>query len=157
MATTPRSNVVRKPSSKAKSSKKTAAAVSANLSPAIDLATRLDEDRIRERAYGIWIAERVGRMAENSRTGSAPVTSFSARLSNAARGASARLTKCRRRPGSARCRVVVNERVTPAPKQPHSLCRISPMEHSVEAMLLVLLNFGQTVRPQFGEDVSFAP
>jgi Protein of unknown function (DUF2934) len=56
MATTPGSNVVGKPSSKAKSSKKTTAA-SANLSSAIDLGTRLDENRIRERAYGIWIAE----------------------------------------------------------------------------------------------------
>jgi hypothetical protein len=31
------------------------------------------------------------------------------------------------------------------------------MEHRVEAMLLVLLDFGQTVGPQFGEDVHFAP
>jgi hypothetical protein len=57
MATTPGSNVVRKLRSKAKSSRKTAAAVSANLSSAIDVATRLYEDRVRERAYGIWIAE----------------------------------------------------------------------------------------------------
>jgi hypothetical protein len=45
------------PTSKAKSSKKSALAVSVGHSPAIDLAARLDEDRIRERAYGIWIAE----------------------------------------------------------------------------------------------------
>jgi Protein of unknown function (DUF2934) len=57
MAKTPSSNVVRKPSSKAKSSKKAALAVSAGRSPTIDLAARLDEDLIRERAYGIWIAE----------------------------------------------------------------------------------------------------
>ena len=95
-------------------------------------------------------------MAENSRIGSAPTTSFSARLSNAAYGASAELTK-RPGPGSARCRVVVNQGVTPAPKQPQSLGRISPMSHGLEAMLLVLLDFGQTVRPQFGEDVHFAP
>jgi hypothetical protein len=57
MAKTPSSNVVRKPSDKAKSSKKSASAVSAGHSRAIDLATRLDEDRIRERAYGIWISE----------------------------------------------------------------------------------------------------
>jgi Protein of unknown function (DUF2934) len=57
MAKTPSSNGVRKPSSKAKASKKSALAVSASHSPAIELATRLDEDRIRERAYGIWIAE----------------------------------------------------------------------------------------------------
>ena len=31
------------------------------------------------------------------------------------------------------------------------------MEHSLKAMLLVLLDFGQTVRPQFGENVHFAP
>jgi hypothetical protein len=57
MAKTPSSNVVRKPSSKAKSSKKSASAASAGHSPAIEFAARLDEDRIRERAYGIWIAE----------------------------------------------------------------------------------------------------
>jgi len=51
MAKTPSSNVAKTPSSKAKSSK-SALAVSAGHSPA-----RLDEDRIRERAYGIWIAE----------------------------------------------------------------------------------------------------
>ena len=56
MAKTPSSNVAKTPSSKAKSSK-SALAVSAGHSPAIDLAARLDEDRIRERAYGIWIAE----------------------------------------------------------------------------------------------------
>jgi Protein of unknown function (DUF2934) len=44
-------------SGKAKSSKKTAAALPANVTSAIDLATRLDENRICERAYGIWIAE----------------------------------------------------------------------------------------------------
>jgi hypothetical protein len=38
------------PSSKAKSSKKSALPVSAGHSPAIELATRLDELRIRERA-----------------------------------------------------------------------------------------------------------
>jgi hypothetical protein len=42
---------------KAKSSKKTASAASANGSPAIKLAGRLDERLIRERAYGIWIEE----------------------------------------------------------------------------------------------------
>jgi hypothetical protein len=57
MAKTPSSNVVRKAGSKAKSSKKSAQAGSAGYSPAIDLAARLDEDLIRERAYGIWIAE----------------------------------------------------------------------------------------------------
>jgi Protein of unknown function (DUF2934) len=57
MAKTPSSNGVRKPSSKAKSSKKTAPVAAANLSPTVEFATRLDEDLIRERAYGIWIAE----------------------------------------------------------------------------------------------------
>jgi Protein of unknown function (DUF2934) len=57
MAKTPSSNLVRKASSKAKSSKKTAPVAAANLSPAIEGAARLDEDLIRERAYGIWIAE----------------------------------------------------------------------------------------------------
>ena len=45
------------PTSEAKWSKKSALPVSASHSPAIELATRLDELRIRERAYGIWIAE----------------------------------------------------------------------------------------------------
>ena len=45
------------PTSKAKSSKTSAVVVSAGHSPAIDLAAWLDEDHIRERAYGIWIAE----------------------------------------------------------------------------------------------------
>ena len=95
-------------------------------------------------------------MAENSRIGSAPTTSFSARLSNAAYGARAEHQEPDQK-GSARCRVVVNQGVTPASKQPQSLGRISPMEHRVEAMLLVLFDFGQTVRPQFGQNVHFAP
>ena len=45
------------PTSEAKWSKKSALPVSASHSPAIELDTRLDELRIRERAYGIWIAE----------------------------------------------------------------------------------------------------
>jgi hypothetical protein len=57
MAKTPSSDVVRKPSSKAKSSKKTGSALAANCSPAVEATARLDEDRIRERAYGIWMAE----------------------------------------------------------------------------------------------------
>jgi hypothetical protein len=31
------------------------------------------------------------------------------------------------------------------------------MKHRLEAMLLVLLDFSQTVRPHFGEDVHVAP
>lgn len=57
MAKTPSSNVAKTPSSKAKSSKKRALAVSAGHSPAVEFATAPDEDRVRERAYGIWIAE----------------------------------------------------------------------------------------------------
>jgi len=57
MAKTPSSNVVRKAGSKAKSSKKSAQAGSAGHSRATDVTARLDEDRIRERAYGIWIEE----------------------------------------------------------------------------------------------------
>ena len=57
MAKTPVINAAKKASGKAKSSKKSAPAAAADLSPAVEVATRLDEDRIRERAYGIWIAE----------------------------------------------------------------------------------------------------
>jgi hypothetical protein len=45
------------PTSKAKSSKKKAPAASGDRSPAIELASRLDERQIRERAYGIWLEE----------------------------------------------------------------------------------------------------
>jgi Protein of unknown function (DUF2934) len=51
------SNLVKTPSSKAKSSKKKAPAASDDRSPVIELASRPDEHRIRERAYGIWIEE----------------------------------------------------------------------------------------------------
>ena len=57
MARAPSGYAVRKPSSKAKSSKKAASAAAAGHSPAIEIVARLDEDRIRERAYGIWIEE----------------------------------------------------------------------------------------------------
>ena len=57
MAKTPSNDIVRKPSSKAKPSKKTAEVAATNLSRAIEGVARLDEDLIRERAYGIWIAE----------------------------------------------------------------------------------------------------
>ena len=96
-------------------------------------------------------------MAENLRIGSAPTTSFNASLGNTAYGAPAKLTRASTRPGSARCGVVVNRGVTPASKHSQSLGRISPMEHRVKAMLFVLLDLGQTVRPQFGEDVYFPP
>ena len=86
-------------------------------------------------------------MVENSRIGSAPITSFSARLSNAAYGASVGLTTMPTRTGSARCRVVVNQGVTPASKNSRSLGRISPMDHGFEAMLFVLLDLGHAVRP----------
>jgi hypothetical protein len=51
------SNAVKTPATKAKSGKKKAPAAQANGSPAIQLASRLDERLIRERAYGIWIEE----------------------------------------------------------------------------------------------------
>jgi hypothetical protein len=96
MARTPSRIGARKPSGKAKSSKKSALAVSAGHSAAIEGAARLDEDRIRERAYGIWIAEG-SRTAENSRICSAPTTSCKARLSNAPYGAPADLKEARTR------------------------------------------------------------
>ena len=85
-------------------------------------------------------------MAKNSPIGSAPTTNFSTRLGSAAYGAPAGLRK-RPGPGSARCRVVVNQGVTPASKNSRSLSRISPMDHGFEAMLLVLLDLGHAVRP----------
>jgi hypothetical protein len=57
MAKTPVISAARKASGKPKSSKKSAPVAAANLSPTVEFATRLDEDLIRERAYGIWIAE----------------------------------------------------------------------------------------------------
>lgn len=51
------SNAVKTPTSKAKSSKKKTPAASLDRSPAIELASRIDERLIRERAYGIWIEE----------------------------------------------------------------------------------------------------
>jgi hypothetical protein len=45
------------PTSKGKTSKKDALTASSDPSPAIKLAGRPDERRIRERAYGIWIEE----------------------------------------------------------------------------------------------------
>ena len=83
-------------------------------------------------------------MAENSRIGSVTQACGSDCAWQAA-------------PASTRCRVVVNQGVAPAASDFQSLPRISPMEHRVEAMLLVLLDFGQTVQPPFGEDVYFAP
>jgi hypothetical protein len=51
MPKTPRSNV-RKESSKEKSNKTSVSAAAAYRSPAAAIAARLDEDLIRERAYG---------------------------------------------------------------------------------------------------------
>jgi hypothetical protein len=45
------------PTSKGKSSKKAAPSAPGRRSSAIELASRPDEHRIRERAYGIWIEE----------------------------------------------------------------------------------------------------
>jgi hypothetical protein len=49
--------MVKTPSSRPKSSRKKAPAASTDAGPAIEPAIRLDEKQIRERAYGIWIAE----------------------------------------------------------------------------------------------------
>lgn len=49
--------MVKTPSSKGKSSKRKAPAASNGRPPAIELAGRPDEHRVRERAYGIWIEE----------------------------------------------------------------------------------------------------
>jgi hypothetical protein len=84
-------------------------------------------------------------MAENSRIGSVTQPAAPAALAQ------------RRHPASTRRRVVVNQGVAPAASDFRSLPRISPMEHRVEAMLLVLLDFGQTVQPPLCEDVYFAP
>ncbi len=46
-----------KASSKPKSSKKAKQAVAIEAVPAIEVAVRVNDDLIRERAYGIWIAE----------------------------------------------------------------------------------------------------
>ena len=46
-----------KASSKPKSSKKAKQAVAIEAAPAIEVAVRVNDDLIRERAYGIWIAE----------------------------------------------------------------------------------------------------
>jgi hypothetical protein len=56
MAKTASSNTVRKASGKAKSTK-SALTASADRSLVAEVGARLDEDCIRERAYGIWIAE----------------------------------------------------------------------------------------------------
>lgn len=47
----------KKASSKPKSSKTTTQAATNDAAPAIQIALRPDDDLIRERAYGIWIAE----------------------------------------------------------------------------------------------------
>ncbi len=54
MAKTAVSRAVKTAGAKPKSAKKAAPAGAA---AAIEVALRVDEDRIRERAYGIWIAE----------------------------------------------------------------------------------------------------
>jgi hypothetical protein len=47
----------KKASSKPKSNKKDKLAAGIDAAPAIDVVIRVDDDLIRERAYGIWIAE----------------------------------------------------------------------------------------------------
>jgi len=57
MAKTAVSKAVKTASAKPKSARKAAPAVTTGAAPAIEIALRVDEDQIRERAYGIWIAE----------------------------------------------------------------------------------------------------
>jgi Protein of unknown function (DUF2934) len=47
----------KKASSKPKSNKKAKQAVAIEVVPALEVAVRVNDDLIRERAYGIWIAE----------------------------------------------------------------------------------------------------
>ena len=47
----------KKASSKPKSNKKDKRAAAADAAPAIEVALHVDDDLIRERAYGIWVAE----------------------------------------------------------------------------------------------------
>jgi hypothetical protein len=54
---------------------------------------------------------------------------------------------------SAGRRIVVNQRVAPTVKHPQSLGRISPVEHGLEAMLLVLFNLGQAMGAPSGQDI----
>jgi hypothetical protein len=51
------SSADKKASSKPKSSKKAKQAVTFDAAPAIDVIIRVDDDLIRERAYGMWIEE----------------------------------------------------------------------------------------------------
>jgi hypothetical protein len=59
MAKTAVSKAVKTASAKPKSARKAAPAVTTGAAPAIEIeiALPVDEDQIRERAYGIWIAE----------------------------------------------------------------------------------------------------
>jgi hypothetical protein len=57
MAKTPVSRAAKAAIAKPKSARKAAAPVTTGPALAIEVAVRIDDDRIRERAYGIWIAE----------------------------------------------------------------------------------------------------
>jgi hypothetical protein len=57
MAKTTIASADKKASSKPKSNQKDKAAAAIDAAPAIEVAFRVDDDRIRERAYGLWIAE----------------------------------------------------------------------------------------------------
>jgi Protein of unknown function (DUF2934) len=57
MAKTSINPAVKTASSKPKSAKKSAPAVKTRAAPALEISLRVDDDLIRERAYGIWIAE----------------------------------------------------------------------------------------------------
>jgi hypothetical protein len=57
MAKTALSKAAKTARAKPKSARKAAAPVTTGAALAIKVAVRIDDDRIRERAYGIWIAE----------------------------------------------------------------------------------------------------
>jgi hypothetical protein len=57
MAKKPVTAADKKASSKPKSSKKAKQPVAIEAAPAIEVAVRVNDDLIRERAYGIWVAE----------------------------------------------------------------------------------------------------
>jgi hypothetical protein len=57
MAKTAVSKAAKAAGAKAKPAREAAPSVATGAAPAIEIALPVDEDRIRERAYGIWIAE----------------------------------------------------------------------------------------------------
>jgi hypothetical protein len=60
-------------------------------------------------------------------------------------------------PASAGRWIIVNQGVATALKHPQSLGRISPVDHRVEAMLLVLFDLGQAMGAPSGEEINLSP